>query len=136
MTDYIKTCKKKGCGKEFISHSRNERYCSACKIPVKVLRRLNRRRRLEYEADKVRFRLESRSRKEARELQIRETLVVCPFCNELFPIALLELHHKDGNPMNNTKENRSWACESCHKSISKAANDLKKASDVPDGVGN
>lgn len=43
--------------------------------------------------------------------------VKCIFCGFIKFKELIEVHHKDNNIFNNTKENLCWACIRCHKKL-------------------
>lgn len=120
--DYQKKCKY--CGKEYVSTSRNSRYCSEeCCSNAQILRRkknkVRKRKRKEY----------SENREINRGLTIAYSLahkVVELFkfpdkcmCSELGFLEEecsgdLEIHHKDLNPFNNSPDNLIRLCKKHH----------------------
>lgn len=111
---------RRGCGKEFFSDVRHEKFCSSCKVPAAVKARQNRKRREEYARDRERLILEGRARAAARKALIDRTPGHCVDCppDVFFSISKLECDHIDGNCMNNPADgsNVAWRCEPHHKS--------------------
>lgn len=91
----------KECGKEFFtspSHSKKKRYCSReCTWKAK-------------ERDTTRY--SASARRKIKHLGLLER---CPQCGyDKYP-KILEVHHIDRNPSNNTWDNLAIVCPNCHK---------------------
>lgn len=123
---------RRGCGREFFSDVRHERFCTNCKIPAAVKARQNRKRREEYAKDRVRHIAEGRARSAARKSLIDMSPGHCVDCppEVLFPISKLECDHIDGDCMSNPLDGSNWAwrCEPHHKSKTRKQVALQKVS--------
>lgn len=125
-TVFDKICKNVKCGKEFKSTSRNQRYCSdeCCeycqKVNTKKMQSRKRRRR-EYDKNKEINRMLSKSYSLAH--QVAEEFGIPKVCecvlrgddlHENPCSGELQLHHKDGDPFNNSPMNLGWFCNHHH----------------------
>lgn len=122
-TVYKKVCKH--CGKEFESVARNTRYCSqeCCDKAQKVRTSHNKKcakRRKEYDENKDLARLVSRTYAIANALG---ALIpkVCALSGQPGHECSgpMELHHKNGNPFNNSLSNLEWRCRCAHEEAHK-----------------
>lgn len=120
---YKKTCKADGCGKEFYSDSRNQRYCcSECSDNMQVKRKkkekTRRRKRREYDENKEINRALSKAYSLcATVFELYKIPKVCAckeFGYEDECKGELERHHKDGNPFNNSPWNLCYLCRRHH----------------------
>lgn len=114
MGKYHKACHV--CHKDFKSNARNTKYCSDdCKATAKKRHTSRGKRRRQYRKDATNRRAESMSRKQAREHCIaNHSMSICTRCGEVFKIAELEDHHRDGDPFNNELDNLTLQCKKCH----------------------
>lgn len=110
------------CGREFQSESRNTRYCSkeccdkAQKRKTKVNKAREVRRRRYDQTREIQLLLATSYR--AAERMAFLTLEKKCACNGLIEKdGPLELHHKDGNPLNNSPSNLVWLTKSKHAKL-------------------
>lgn len=119
VTIYKKVCRY--CGKEYESPSRNQRYCSQeCCDKAQVVKKKKDRKcakkRKAYDENKELNRLLSRAYSLAG--AIGELMPkVCAHAGEPGHVCSgpMELHHKDGNPLNNSPSNLVWVCRKAHE---------------------
>lgn len=110
---FQKVCRR--CKGPFEATARHTRYCSACKEPMKAVRRRRARSRRRYQKDKSYLRRVNALRKEARARKILNTVIQCEECSTSARIRELEVDHRDGNPAHGAEANLQWLCQTCHK---------------------
>lgn len=118
-TIYNKVCKY--CGKEYTSVSRNQRYCSQeccdkAQVVNKKKAKKQAKKRKAYNENVEMNRLLSRAYSLAG--AIGEHLPkVCAHKDVPGHVCSgpMELHHRDGNPFNNSPDNLVWLCRKAHE---------------------
>lgn len=116
---YQKVCRY--CGKDYTSASRNQRYCSEeccakAQQKNKSKAKKSRKRRKAYDENKELNRLIARAYTLAQALG---ELLPKECAHKHIPSHVcsgpMELHHRDGNPFNNSLSNLVWVCRRAHE---------------------
>lgn len=115
---YTKVCKK--CSDTYETNSRGSRYCSD--LCGKIYRRATKKRREEYAEHSQEAIIKVGSHKTARLVAELHHVKECVQCQTE---ELLEVHHKDGNYLNNSPDNLEFRCKEHHAEADSAR---KKAS--------
>lgn len=124
----MKFCKR--CGKLLTSTQKNNIYCSQeCANLAKSDKKIQQWLNGEWNGIRGSNQLSST----IREYLLKESNYSCEICgwNKINPVthkSPLEIHHKDGNCMNNSKENLQVLCPNCH-SLTENYKALNKNSD-------
>lgn len=120
---YQKICKF--CFKEFESEARGTRYCLACgDLPVKKRQQKRYKRRRQYHKTEEIQRVVSRAYHLGKQVANLFLDKQCSFLLESGEVCgcvdSLELHHKDGDPLNANLLNLRWVCLKHHREIHKS----------------
>ena len=124
---YLKSCVI--CGRVYGSDARGQRYCSPeCAAKgqekIKEVNKKRQTRRIYQRHNHEEVKLMVQAYQLARAVAEKFYPTVCAVCGE---IDMLEVHHKDRNPLNNQPGNLEWLCKKHH---SEAHAGLKRISFV------
>lgn len=132
---YDKFCHQ--CKKSFQHTARNAKYCSEdCLAVSRKQHRGREKRRRGYRKNAVQRRAESMSRKQAREHGLNHMVQwPCQMCGKVHFLKDLQMHHRDGDPLNNLVDCSNFAllCEPCHhKADAQWRKELKDGKEISD----
>ena len=120
------------CGKELIKEQK--KYCSnKCQREHQAQLKVDAWKKGEFNGMSGKYGIS----KYVRDYMLKKANFACELCgwNQINPITLkspLEIHHKDGNYLNNTEENLQVLCPNCHsltstyKALNKSSNQEKR----------